>query len=119
MRYTADGELDPSFDADGIVLTSLGSAVDQAFGVGIRPNGTVVAAGRSFNGTDYDLAIARYAKDGSLDPGFGAGGTSTTPVGPGDDSVAALALRANGDAVVAGSTFNGADLDLALARYSG
>lgn len=119
VRYTADGELDASFDADGIVLTSFRSGVDQAFGVGVRPNGAVVAAGRSFNGADYDLAIARYTKDGVLDGGFGSAGTVTTPVGSGDDGVAALALRANGDVTVAGSTFNGANLDLALARYSG
>jgi uncharacterized delta-60 repeat protein len=118
-RYTSDGALDPSFGTDGIVLTSFGPGVDEAFGVAVQPNGKVVAAGRSFSGADYDLAVARYTKDGSLDAGFGSAGTVTTSVGPGDDLAAGLAVRANGDVVVAGSSFNGTDLDLALARYSG
>jgi uncharacterized delta-60 repeat protein len=119
VRYLPDGSLDTSFDGDGAVLTSFGPGVDEAFGVAVRPNGTMVAAGRSFNGSDYDVAVARYAKDGSLDAGFGSGGTVTTPAGPGDDQAAGLALAPNGDVVVGGSTFNGADLDVLLARYAG
>jgi uncharacterized delta-60 repeat protein len=118
-RYRKDGSLDPSFDSDGIARTSFGPGVDEAFDVDVLPGGKTVAAGRSFNGSDYDVALARYRTNGSLDAGFGAGGTVTTAIGPGDDQASALALRANGDAVVAGSTFNGSDLDIAVARYDG
>jgi uncharacterized delta-60 repeat protein len=118
-RYGTDGSLDPSFDSDGIVRTSFGPGVDEAFGVAVLPGGKIVASGRSSNGSDYDVALARYAKDGSLDAAFGAGGTVTTAVGPGDDQASGLELRGNGDVVVAGSTFNGSDLDIAVARYDG
>jgi uncharacterized delta-60 repeat protein len=119
VRYLPDGSLDPSFGGDGAVLTSFGPGVDQAYGVAVEPNGTIVAAGRSFNGADYDFAVVRYAKDGSLDAAFGTAGTVTTAIGPGDELAGGIALRGDGDVVVAGHTFNGTDLDFALARYSG
>jgi uncharacterized delta-60 repeat protein len=119
VRYLPDGSLDPSFDGDGVALTSFGPGIDQAYGVAVEPNGTVVAAGRSFNGSDYDVAVARYKKDGGLDPGFATAGRVTTAIGPGDDLAAGVALGATGEVIVAGHAFNGTDLDFALARYAG
>ncbi len=54
---------------------------------------------------------------GSLDPSFGTGGKVTTDFGSGFDVAFALALTSDGKIVVAGTSFNGANYDVALARY--
>src|SRR5207249_7898066 len=52
-----------------------------------------------------------------LDGGFGASGLVTTPVGPGDDAGAAVAIQPDGRIVVAGVASNGTDGDFAVVRY--
>ena len=36
-----------------------------------KPDGKIVAAGSTFNGTNEDFAMIRYAANGSLDATFG------------------------------------------------
>jgi uncharacterized delta-60 repeat protein len=118
-RYDDDGTLDPGFGSGGTVLTSFGPGVDETFGLTVRANGTIVAGGQSYSGTDFDFAAARYLKDGTLDSSFGAGGKVTTQIGAGDDTAASLALAPGGDIVLAGRSSNGTDDDFALVRYLG
>jgi len=117
-RYNPDGSLDSSFDGDGKQTTAIGSG-DAAYAVAIQPDGKIVAAGNSFNGSDVDFGVARYNPNGSLDIGFGGGGELTTQIGSGNDFGAAAALQPDGRIVVAGSSSNGSDYDFALARYDG
>jgi uncharacterized delta-60 repeat protein len=107
-RYTADGNLDPSFGGGGVVVTDFGS-FEQAFDVAVTPSGTIVVAGR----TGGDFALARYLPDGSLDPSFGAGGKVTTDFG-GTEQGFGLALGPGGTVTLAGSSGS----DFALARYN-
>ena len=71
----------------------------------------------------YDFALARLNSDGSRDATFGTNaapsqGQVTTPIGSGDDSASAVAVDAQGRIIAAGSSYNGADNDFALARYN-
>jgi len=70
-RYRADGTLDPSFGRDGRVVTQF----DEGAGLDVllRPDGKLVVVGV----TKGRLALARYSRDGSLDPSFGRQGTVT------------------------------------------
>jgi uncharacterized delta-60 repeat protein len=135
-RYDANGTLDttgfnPSAAggaAAGTVRTNfLNSGDDAAFAVRLQPDGRIVVAGYSFNGTSYDFALARYNTDGSLDTaGFNsaaAGGTAAGTVrtnftGSRDDVAYSIALQSDGKIVAAGYAFNGANEDFALARYN-
>ena len=54
--YSQDGSLDPTFDNDGIVTTSIGSGNDHGNTIRIQSDGKIVVAGNSGN----NLAIARY-----------------------------------------------------------
>ncbi len=47
----------------------------------IQSDGTIVAAGFTFNGGNTDFALARYNGDGSLDTTFSADGKQTTAFG--------------------------------------
>jgi uncharacterized delta-60 repeat protein len=103
-RYNANGSLDTSFDGDGIILTHFLGA-DAATGVAIQPDGRIVAAGHSYNGSHRDAALARYNPNGSLDNTFGSFGTRTFDMnGASQDFIYGMTLDATGRIVVAGET---------------
>ena len=54
----SNGSLDPGF---GHVLPAVGAASGdaEAYAVALAPGGKVVAAGKAYNGTDYDTALAQ------------------------------------------------------------
>jgi len=63
VKYTKDGIPDTTFGTGGIVTTPIGSSDDNAYALGIQSNGTsfkIVVAGSSYNGSNYDFALARY-----------------------------------------------------------
>ena len=70
-RYLPNGSLDASFDGDGLVVTPIPSGV--VFDLAVQPDGKLLAAGWS-NPGGFDIAMARYNPDGSLDSSFGGGG---------------------------------------------
>lgn len=108
-RYTANGELDRSFDTDGKVTTDFGGS-DGASDVEVQGDGKIVAAGRG----SQDFALARYRTDGSLDATFGVGGKVLTTFQPGSNDVAsAILLQPDGKIVAGGSSAS----EFALARY--
>jgi uncharacterized delta-60 repeat protein len=119
-RYTADGRLDPGFGSGGKVTTDFFGSSDDAYAVVGQPDGSVVAAGRTFTASpgDADFALARYRRDGTLDPAFGNGGKVHTDLGGTYDVVKAMVRQPDGKIVVAGNTQNyPVSDDFALARY--
>jgi uncharacterized delta-60 repeat protein len=70
VRYNTDGSLDDSFNGDGIVTTDIGFKNNNAESVVLQPDGKIVVAGSSNNGTDWDFSVVRYNSDGSLDSTF-------------------------------------------------
>ncbi|HEU5064712.1 MAG TPA: PASTA domain-containing protein [Gaiellaceae bacterium] len=117
-RYNADGSLDTSFGSGGKVTTPIGSGHDLAFALVLQPDGKLVAAGDSSNGSDRDFALARYSPNGSLDTSFGSGGKVTTWIGSGNDSAYALAVQPDGKLVAGGSNLQGSQSVVALARFN-
>jgi uncharacterized delta-60 repeat protein len=117
VRYNTGGSLDTSFDGDGKVTTPIGSGFDEASSVAIQPDGKIVAAGSSNNGSSFDFALARYNVNGGLDTSFNNTGKVTTPVGSNDDRALSVALQADGKIVAAGVANNGAGDNFAVARY--
>ena len=118
VRYNADGSLDTGFGTGGKVTTSFSTGKDYGYSVAIQADGKMVVAGYAYNGADFDIAVARYNADGSLDTGFGTGGQVTTAIGPGQDNGRSEAIRADGNkVVVAGYAHNGTDYDIAVLRY--
>jgi uncharacterized delta-60 repeat protein len=108
-RYNRDGSLDATFGVDGIVLTDLGGAYDEARAVAILANGEIVVAGTR----TFGFALVRYHEDGSLDASFGNGGQVVTDFGGSGESAYGIALQPHGKIVAAGASGG----DFALARY--
>src|SRR6266542_620412 len=103
----APGGLDTSFGTGGKVITSFGPLYEEVDGLALQPDGKIVAAGYSQNGTGTDFALARYKPNGSPDTGFGAGGKITTAFGSANDYGKAVVLQPNGKIVAAGSASSG------------
>lgn len=121
VRYNADGSLDPSFGTGGKVVTSLGPSGDRIHAIALQADGSIVVAGDSDRGsttTGIDFALARYLPNGTLDNGFGNGGTLTTPIRAQSsrDSAYALLLQtvAGEQRIVA----VGGEGDFVAARYT-
>lgn len=72
-RYLPNGSLDASFDGDGLVVTRISPGDDIVFDLAVQPNGKLIAVGWSSPG-GFDIAMARYNPDGTLDSGFDGDG---------------------------------------------
>ncbi len=59
-RFNSDGSLDGSFNGGGIFSTSIGSTDDHGKSVALQPNGKIIVAGYSHNGSNNDIAVVRY-----------------------------------------------------------
>ncbi|WP_437734375.1 hypothetical protein [Sorangium sp. So ce1335] len=131
-RLTGGGAPDAGFGDSGTVLTSWAASTgDYVYlaGVGSQRGGGIVAVGwrDRFGGGSADVALARYAKDGALDPGFGDGGKRLLDLGGDeviraglvarDDRIVVVGQR-DGRLLIARATANGA-LDTSFARPHG
>ena len=115
-RYNTDGTPDLSFGMSGMVTTDFGGTDDYAYALALLPSGFAVV-GCSYNGSNYDFAIAKYTSSGSLYLSFSGDGKTTTAFGSGDDIAYGVAIRGSDTIVAVGSSYNGANDDLAIAQY--
>ncbi len=115
-RYTANGDLDTTFDGDGKLVTDFAGGSDLAKDITLQPNGKIVVAGNA-TGASSDFALARYNPDGSLDSAFDGDGLLMTDNAGYPDYAYTIVLLPNGEIVIAGYTGNGTDYDFAVLRY--
>jgi uncharacterized delta-60 repeat protein len=102
VRLNTNGALDTSFGSGGIVRTQFGSSHESARKIVIQSDNKIVVAGGANNGTNSDVALARYNTDGSLDANFGSNGLVTATFSETSNEVAfTLALQPDGKFVVA------------------
>lgn len=98
----APGDLGPTFDGDGKATMPILKGASGS-GTAIQSDGKIVVAGNSFNGTDFDFALARYATGGGLDLTFSGDGKQIVDLGAGD-SIFDIALQSDGKIVAAGDS---------------
>ena len=67
-------QLDLTFNTTGRFTADLSGQNDISYRSAIQPDGKIVSAGYSFNGTDNDFMVMRTLPNGGLDPSFGTGG---------------------------------------------
>ena len=117
-RYTTNGVLDSTFGTGGKVFAAIGTGSDVGEKLTIQNDGKIVVAGFSYNGSDYDFAVARFLTNGTFDTTFNSTGHATTPVGNGDDQAYGVQVQSDGKIVIAGRSSNGGFYDFALARFT-
>jgi uncharacterized delta-60 repeat protein len=117
-RLNPNGTLDKSFGGgSGLVTTNFGSNHDVANAVAIQTNGKIVVAGAAVGRLHFfDMAIARYNVDGTLDKSFDDDGRQTiTFTNFGGDEANALAIQPDGKILLAGHIVTD---DFAVARLT-
>lgn len=119
-RYSSTGSLDTSFDLDGRVTTGYLLGEQSANCVAVLADGSVIAAGSSYNwSTDnHDFAAVKYTSSGALDLSFGTGGVFRRDMGGNVDAVHSMILQSSGRIVLAGDNVdsNNSTGDFALLR---
>jgi uncharacterized delta-60 repeat protein len=117
-RYTPSGTRDSTFGGNGTVLTAFkGSA--QPNDVVIQPDGKIVAAGTDWvkpygSHRPSRFALARYRRNGALDPTFGGDGKVTTAFRSKRVVANGVTIQTNGKIVAAGE----AKGRMAVVRYA-
>lgn len=75
LRFESDGTADASFGNSGLVTTDLQLGSDDvAYAIDLQPDGKIILAGSSDNGSQQDAAVVRYNTDGTIDSTFGTNG---------------------------------------------
>ena len=120
MRINENGTLDQTFDGDGIVKTDMliGSAVANA--ITLQPDGKIIAAGQVFNEATFfwEIGVARYNSDGSLDETWDEDGVAFTPEPNVNFTINAVAIQPDKKVVVGGYSGTAPSNNLySLARY--
>lgn len=122
-RYTRGGRLDPSFGGDGTVTNLFTGdqhcTTAEANALARQSDGKLVAAGMAGCGL-VNFAVARYSRNGSLDPSFGGDGKVVTLFAENDcsETVKDVAIQADGKVLAAGvAGCRDPHPEFALARY--
>jgi uncharacterized delta-60 repeat protein len=103
-RYNSDGQLDASFDTDGLVIAPF-PPYSTASDVAIQPDGKIVTAG---------AIVARFNPDGSVDRTFGDGGQAHVSA----TSATALSVQSDGKLLVVGTRTGPASTDIGVGRLT-
>lgn len=123
-RFTPEGELDPSFDGDGLRAVGFsygGVTNDHATSVAIQPDGKIVVAGyaTAAGGASTAGALVRLMPNGALDATFDGDGIAVLAVAGQNHSFHRVVVKPEGTLVVAGhydDTVN--DSQVSLLGYS-
>lgn len=114
VRFNADGLLDTSFDGDGKATTTFYGRAAFGRSLLLLPDGKIVIAGGTNNGTNDDFALVRYNSDGSLDRSFDLDGRAMLDLGITNDFAGSIAADGSGRTVVVGQRQG----QIAVARVS-
>jgi uncharacterized delta-60 repeat protein len=128
LRYNSDGSLDDgtandstpgnSFGRGGEVITNFqNESYELARAMVIQPNGKIIVSGTvnldlAGPSPAYQVALARYNSNGSLDRSFGSGGKVITEISSTYHSAAtAVAVQNDGKIIAGGYTYISENLD--------
>lgn len=124
-RYHANGQIDTSFSPAGkagVETVDFSGMDDIGFALALRWDGKIIMGGLSRSpATDFDIGIAQFNANGTLDTGFatyGKPGVVTTDFSGLYDQTLYLAIQPDGKILAAGHTVSPTTgFDFALARY--
>lgn len=106
LRLRADGEADPTFSGDGVlIIPGLAARNDSArpdhsMSLAIQPDNRILVANKTPGG---DFGLTRIDSSGNVDSAFGVNGIASADFG-GDDDADAVLLQTTGQILVVGTT---------------
>ncbi len=116
VRYNANGTLDNTFGANGIVRITEFPGIGYA--LAIQQNGKILTAGQG----NRNFAISRYNSNGTIDTSFGTNGVVITTIENSNrsSSISSIALQTDGKIVAVGAVASvNSYSDVGLVRYLG
>lgn len=116
--FAQAGDLDNTFDGDGVVSTDFISGEDRGNSIVLQSDGKIVVAGSAYIGSNFNFGVVRYTSTGALDPTFGSSGKVFTSIGSIESFGRSAAIQSDGKIVVAGYSYSGPTNDFALVRYN-
>ncbi len=102
VRFTAAGQIDPTFGEQGFVEKSLSSFGQSLADILVAPDGSIFAAGSSWMTQALNFVVVKVKSDGSFDNTFGTNGTVATDIGGSNDTAVSIARQPDGKLVVGG-----------------
>ncbi len=121
---TEFAKLDKSFNGTGLRTDNFGNGRDSLGGAALQPDGKIVVAGSSgrvYSGSEsiYDMVVARFNTDGTLDETFGTACRKQGSPPLVNYGASAAAVQADGKILVAGtySHPNGTGIGTANSMY--
>ena len=125
-RYNSNGTLDTFFnDVKGGYVTHNGAAggngSDYGSSITIDSYGRILVTGRSYNGSNYDMAIWRYSNNGTLDTSFNDVGYITHNNAAGGDVHdygVSIVIDSYGRILVTGWSWGSSNYDMVIWRYN-
>ncbi|MCP9496217.1 MAG: hypothetical protein MSG64_17370 [Pyrinomonadaceae bacterium MAG19_C2-C3] len=116
-RYTANGEIDLSFNGRGVYTTSGGAR--EAYAVAMQSNGKIIVVGRQVSGSIIGMGVTRFNSDGTLDQTFDGDGIAVIDFVNGFELARAVIIQPDGRIVIAGTAGEiGNPSNFALARLN-
>jgi uncharacterized delta-60 repeat protein len=117
LRYNSDGSLDSSFNVDGTAITTIG-VLSESRAIAVQADGKIVVAGYTWDGSQYDVAVVRYASSGGLDTTFSGDGIAVIDLGNAEAWVTDVSVQPDGKVLVSGIYGEDFYYDYALVRLN-
>jgi len=119
VRLTPTGNLDSSFDGDGVADTSGKLAVkDLVGGMALGPGGTIVTCGLQDEGTHQRLLAVRYTSTGAFDTTFDSDGVAAVTSTDDTTIATAAAVTPSGQTLCAGWLTSATSTHILVARFT-
>ena len=137
VKVSGDGVADTGFDADGVATFNVRShttgagtepSFDVATALAVLSDGRILVtgtSGASESGPNTDAVLVRITASGALDVSYGSAGYAPLADASNSESPGGIAVRAAGDAVIAGIGFfptqvspNGQAMSLVAGSFS-
>lgn len=121
IRHLSNGERDPSFGSNGIVLLPDQPYTAVGWRIALQSDGKiVVAGGHNFTAPQpSDLILVRFLPNGQLDPSFGLNGLATWDALGGREVVRAFVIQRDGKILLVGdATEIALGIRLLLVRFT-
>ena len=119
-RHNVDGSFDTTFGSGGKVIFGQANKEDVVTGLGLLGDGSIIGAGYTNRGGQYDMAVFKLNPNGGIDPGFAAGSGLKLININGNDKAYAVEISNNRIVVVGASDIDGPNPidkdDIAVAR---
>lgn len=117
VRYMPDGQLDPTFGSDGVVIAPLGSKTNVE-GVTVAADGKVIICGTSdVVAGENRWFLSRFQPEGGLDISFGTLGVVTTNMQGPNNFAGDVFVQPDSKIVVVGTADASPNFKFAVARY--